>query len=129
MPRSRMRRARPYLLAGGSTLLYDLAGLPLVASLGPGAGALSALPVAAAAAILVFGDVGRFVLVNAQACALTGYTHAELLARRIHDIVPADEVPELAERMSSLRAGPRTRERIVRRKDGTLVAVEVSAKQ
>ena len=83
----------------------------------------------AADAIFIFGLDGHFLTVNAQACALTGYAHAELLALAVVDIMPPGEASAIPARVADLADGPRTRERLVRRKDGVLVPSEVSAAQ
>jgi len=81
----------------------------------------------AADAIFIFAPDGHFLTVNARACALTGYARAELLALAVTDIMPPEEAGAIAERVATLAEGPRTRERLVRRKDGVLVPAEVSA--
>ncbi len=83
----------------------------------------------AADAIFIFGPDGHFLTVNARACALTGYAHAELLALEVVDIMPPKEASAIPARVADLADGPRTRERLVRRKDGLLVPSEVSAAQ
>jgi PAS domain S-box-containing protein len=81
----------------------------------------------AADAIFIFAPDGHFLTVNARACALTGYERAELLACAVADIMPPEEADAISARVAELAAGPRTRERLVRRKDGTLIPSEVSA--
>ncbi len=81
----------------------------------------------AADAIFIFAPDGHFLTVNARACALTGYERAELLALEVADIMPSEEAGAIAERVATLAEGPRTRERLVRRKDGVLIPSEVSA--
>ncbi len=83
----------------------------------------------AADAIFIFGPDRRFLTVNTRACALTGYTREELLAGGIADILPLEEADAISEHLVSLQAGPRTTERLVRRRDGTLFPGEVSAAQ
>jgi len=81
----------------------------------------------AADAIFIFAPDGHFLTVNARACALSGYTRAELLALEVADIMPSEEAGAIATRVAGLAEGPRTRERLVRRKDGVLIPSEVSA--
>ena len=81
----------------------------------------------AADAILILAPDGRFLTVNAQACALTGYGREELLAGGIADIMPPEEAGAVAGRLRELDDGRRTRERLIRRKDGTLLPAEVSS--
>ncbi|HVZ24277.1 MAG TPA: PAS domain S-box protein [Vicinamibacterales bacterium] len=71
----------------------------------------------------------RFIDVNQAACRLLGYTRDELVRKTIFDIIP----PEDAARLAAVRANLLTPgavskgEWTQRRKDGTLVAVEVSS--
>lgn len=81
----------------------------------------------AADAIFIFGPDRRFLTVNTQACALTGYSREELLAGEITDILPFDEADAIPDRLASLHDGPRTAERRVRRRDGSIFPGEVSA--
>jgi len=81
----------------------------------------------AADAIFIFDTGGKFAWVNTRACLLTGYTAEELLGRRIGDVMPADEVDRIAARIAALKDGARTRERLIRRRDGHLLPCEVSA--
>jgi PAS domain S-box-containing protein len=71
---------------------------------------------------------GRLLEVNAAACRLSGYTVRELLGMRIPDLEGAeagDAVPHLEDEIAAGRARFETRHR---RKDGSSVDVEVSAK-
>jgi PAS domain S-box-containing protein len=72
---------------------------------------------------------GRFTDVNATACRLLGYERDELLCKTIGDIIPPEELPRLAAvRATMLSRGQPTRgEWRHRRKDGTVVSVEVSS--
>ena len=72
---------------------------------------------------------GRFVEVNPAACALLGYTRDELLHLGIPDVVPPAELEMRSDRLAALRAGQTLlSERHLRRKDGTLVPVEISTR-
>ena len=71
----------------------------------------------------------RFTDVNRAACRLLGYDRDELLAMRIFDIIPAEDAGRLeATRHDLLVPGATIQsEWKMKRKDGTLVPVEVSA--
>jgi PAS domain S-box-containing protein len=72
---------------------------------------------------------GRFTDVNQTACRMLGYTRDELIGRTIADIIPSEDLPRLeAVRAALLVPGRVERaEWRQRRKDGTLIAVEVSS--
>ncbi len=68
-------------------------------------------------------DGGRHVDVNAHACEMLGYTRDELLELSIGDLVdPRAAPPNLADMRDRIRS-----ERLLRRKDGTMVPVEITA--
>ena len=71
----------------------------------------------------------RFMDVNRAACELLGYDRDELLGMRIFDIIPAEDAARLeATRLALLVPGATIQnEWRLKRKDGTLVPVEVSA--
>ena len=71
----------------------------------------------------------RFTDVNRAACRLLGYDRDELLGMRIFDIIPAEDAARLeATRHDLLVPGATIQnEWRLKRKDGTLVPVEVSA--
>lgn len=84
----------------------------------------------AAAGIFLADAQGRFLDVNSAGCALLGYTRAEILQRSIQDLLlPEDlaarpiRLDEICSRRASLI------QRRLRRKDGSLVPVEISAKR
>src|SRR5262245_17604286 len=72
---------------------------------------------------------GRLTDVNQAACRLLGYERDELIGKTIFDIIPAED----AERLKAVRADllqpgrVNTAEWTQKRKDGTLVPVEVSS--
>jgi PAS domain S-box-containing protein len=72
---------------------------------------------------------GRFTDVNQAACRMLGYEREELVGKTIFDIIPAEDAPRLEEvRASLLAPGQLNRaEWTHKRKDGTLVPVEVSS--
>jgi len=71
----------------------------------------------------------RLIDVNRAACRLLGYDREELLSLRIFDIIPAADAARLeAARLDLLVPGATIRnEWRLKRKDGTLIPVEVSA--
>ncbi len=80
--------------------------------------------------ILISDLDARFNDANAAVCRMFGYSRAELLALSIMDLIDPLEVPRLErERDEMLHSGtPLVSEWLVRRKDGSRVLVEVSAK-
>jgi PAS domain S-box-containing protein len=80
--------------------------------------------------ILISDLDGRFTQVNTAACRMLGYAREELIGKRIADIIPPEDVPQLtASREYLLSSG---KARVVEcthlKKDGTPIPVEVSAK-
>jgi len=78
-------------------------------------------------AIFVESFNGQILDVNEKACDLLGYSKAELLALKVADIVP-QRIPQ---ETNAIQTGLRQRRRLIfegqnRRKDGSLVDVEVS---
>jgi PAS domain S-box-containing protein len=72
---------------------------------------------------------GRFKDVNQGACRLLGYSREELLGKTIADLIPPEDLPRLAKVRASLLEPGRVEksEWRQRRKDGSLVPVEVSS--
>src|SRR5258706_82488 len=73
---------------------------------------------------------GRWLEVNDQLCAITGYTRGELLARRSQDLTHPDDRAAHAEQLRRALAGEATsckRHKRYIRKDGAVVWVAVSA--
>jgi len=82
----------------------------------------------AADGIFLSDPAGRFVEVNARACALLGYTRDDLLRLGLADVIDAANLIGTPLRVAEIDAGAAIRgERRVRRKDGVVVPVEVSA--
>lgn len=72
---------------------------------------------------------GRFVEVNPRGCALSGYTKDEILQLRIQDLIHPEDLATQPIPFDALHAGnPVLVERRLRRKDGSLILVEISAK-
>ncbi len=83
----------------------------------------------AADAILIADARGHYVDANASACELFGYTKDELLRKRLGDLSDPSEPPVL-DMLLKLPVGiPHMAERKFRRKDGTLLIIEVSGKK
>lgn len=76
----------------------------------------------------VSNTMGRFMAVNASYCNIVGYTREELLAMSISDIEAKETPKETKEHIQKLIANEKERfETLHRRKDGSLVDVEISA--
>ena len=71
---------------------------------------------------------GYVTMVNTKACAMYGYTREEFLGMNIKDTYAATEKDIFSQRLSQVKEGIATRfERRLRRKDGTIISIEVSA--
>jgi PAS domain S-box-containing protein len=73
---------------------------------------------------------GRYVDVNDAGCQILGYSRDELVGRTMMDIVPTEDIPQLAEEREQLLVHGKAavKEWNARRKDRTIVPVEVSTK-
>ncbi|MFZ2406048.1 MAG: PAS domain S-box protein, partial [Methylobacter sp.] len=71
----------------------------------------------------------RFLAVNDAAIAHYGYSETEFLSMTIADIRPAEDVPQLLERIEQLKGNAQHRagDWRHRKKDGTLIDVEISS--
>lgn len=70
---------------------------------------------------------GNFIEVNARLCEMLGYAREELLRLNVCDLVSPDELSTSPIRFDELRDGKRIiSERRLRRRDGTLLPVEIS---
>ncbi|HWP37798.1 MAG TPA: PAS domain S-box protein [Gemmatimonadales bacterium] len=80
-------------------------------------------------AIFVVDQDGRYLDVNRRACELTGYTRDELLRLRTADTYVEGERDQAAARLAELRkGGALSWERLLRRKDGSLVPAEFTGR-
>lgn len=77
------------------------------------------------------GDInGNFITVNNNACELTGYTRNELLSMNMRDLFPKEVLETNPLQYYALKAGEtRKTERLVLRKDGKKISVEMISKQ
>ena len=72
---------------------------------------------------------GNFIDANAKLCEMLGYTREELLRLNVENLIPPEDLAAAPLRFGELRAGKTIiSERLVRRKDGTLLLVEISGK-
>jgi PAS domain S-box-containing protein len=84
----------------------------------------------AADGIFVADRHGRYVQVNRAGCAMLGYTREELLSLHMHDLVPEGDQEDNPLEFEALRAGEAViSERRLRRRDGSLLPVEISGIQ
>jgi PAS domain S-box-containing protein len=79
-------------------------------------------------AMFLADTTGRYLDVNQRGCELLGYPREELVRLRLEDLLSADDLQREPPRMDLLRAGHTlVRERRLRRRDGTLLRVEITA--
>jgi PAS domain S-box-containing protein len=80
-------------------------------------------------AIFVADESGRLIDVNEHACQILGYTRAELVGKHAMDLMSIRDVAKLPLHMEALQAGETIlAERPVRKKDGTFIVGDLSAK-
>ncbi|HXQ28978.1 MAG TPA: PAS domain S-box protein [Gemmatimonadales bacterium] len=81
-------------------------------------------------AIIVADAAGRILIANQQACELTGYSQAELLALTIPDTYLPEDRALAMERLRGITTlSPFVGERRLRRKDGSCIDIGLSLKQ
>ena len=79
--------------------------------------------------IHTYDFAGNFLEVNSKLCEMLGYTRDELARLKVKDFIPAEDLAAAPLRFGELREGKTVvSERRVRRKDGTLLPVEISGK-
>jgi PAS domain S-box-containing protein len=80
-------------------------------------------------AIFVADESGTLIDVNEHACQILGYTRAELIGKHAMDLMSIRDVAQLPLHMEALQAGETIlAERPVRKKDGTFIVGDLSAK-
>ena len=95
----------------------------------PGSAALLALIELAPEGIFVADRDGHYLYVNDAACAMSGYSREELLALRVQDTVATAEAGRLERARAAMLQGPTgAAEWSLRRKDGSVLPVEVNAR-
>ncbi len=83
----------------------------------------------AAEGIFVVDQEGNYLEANESTTIITGYSAAELKKMNAADIIPAEELQRNPLKLKEIKQGsPVFIERIIRRKDGALINVEISAK-
>ena len=94
-----------------------------------GAAALQALIDHAPDGIFVADAQGRYLYVNDAGCAMLGSTRDELMQQRIQQAIPEADLPRLARARAAMIEGTTgATEWTLRRKDGSLLPVEVTAR-
>jgi PAS domain S-box-containing protein len=79
--------------------------------------------------IHTYDFAGKFIDANTKLCEMLGYTREELLRLNVHDLIPVEDLKAAPLRLDLLRAGETViSERMVCRKDGTLLPVEISGR-
>ena len=77
--------------------------------------------------IFIASAEGLYLQVNASGHRLLGFEPGELIGKRVTDVVPPEELARIGESISGLLAGEvHTRDWVLRRKDGTLMDVEIT---
>lgn len=80
-------------------------------------------------AIFLSDTLGNYIDVNLSGCTLLGYTKEEILKLNVRDIVSEEELKDNPLKMEELFTGKNiTNTRNLKRKDGKLIKVELSAK-
>jgi len=79
--------------------------------------------------IHTYDSSGNFIETNLKLCDMLGYTREEMLCLNVKDLIPPDELNVAPIRFDQLRAGQTLlTERRLRRKDGSLLPVEISGR-
>lgn len=78
--------------------------------------------------IFLLDKNGNFLMVNSKICEMLGYSREELLRMSILDTYPEESQYEGRDRIERVESGENLRfERLMRRKDGAVFPVEISA--
>ena len=78
---------------------------------------------------LLVDHSGRLLYANREAANISGYSKEQLLQRRLHDLVPPDELPAVLERLTRRITGkdlPQRYESVLLHRDGSQIPLEVS---
>lgn len=79
--------------------------------------------------IAIYDRQGRFSEVNRRACEMLGYTPEELYRKRVPDVIAPEDLERQPLRLDDLRSGETAiDERVLLRKDGTRLPVELSVR-
>ena len=79
--------------------------------------------------VFVADLTGRYSDVNSAGCRMLGYSREEILGKTIVDLVRPEDADRLAQERSQLLKGDtQVNEWMLRRKDGSLMSAEISAK-
>ncbi|HYP20916.1 MAG TPA: EAL domain-containing protein [Chloroflexia bacterium] len=79
--------------------------------------------------IAIYDHQGNIVEANTRACEMLGYSHEELLTRTLVDLTDPEDLAATPIRWEQLRSGQIVlSERVLRHKDGTRIACEISAR-
>jgi PAS domain S-box-containing protein len=79
--------------------------------------------------IFVADLAGRYTAVNSAACRMLGFTREEIVGKTLFDLIPDDRLEQLEREREQLTHGRDVvSEWVLRKKDGTWLPVEVSAK-
>ncbi|GHN00808.1 hypothetical protein WSM22_22970 [Cytophagales bacterium WSM2-2] len=79
--------------------------------------------------IFICDEIGKYQVVNESACKLLGYKKEELLQMSVFDVLLPEEAISTPPRFNELKNGKTIlSQRRLRRKDGTVLSVEISAK-
>jgi diguanylate cyclase (GGDEF)-like protein/PAS domain S-box-containing protein len=117
------------LVIGAGTLLLRARLVPLVRRLTASEKRYRGLLEQAPDGVFVADLDGRYTDVNDAGCSLLGYARDEIIGKTIVDLIPPADVERLMQsREQMLAGGVHVAEWTLRRKDGTWLPVEVSAK-
>ncbi|HVF98971.1 MAG TPA: PAS domain S-box protein, partial [Chloroflexia bacterium] len=79
--------------------------------------------------IAIYDHQGNIVEANTRACEMLGYSHEELLTRTLVDVIDPEDLAATPIRWEQLKSGQVVlSERVLRHKDGTKIACEISAR-
>src|SRR5262249_47438570 len=80
--------------------------------------------------IIVTDLQGRLEDVNPKTCEILGYSREELIGRDVRTLIPPEELARTPLRIDAMMTGKTILvERVLRRRDGTAIPVEISARR